>query len=42
LDIYPRKKKNIKEDIVAPIPKDSFSLNVKFLEKLPRKKTVSE
>tara|TARA_B000000437_G_scaffold209935_1_gene179463 strand:+ start:1215 stop:1328 length:114 start_codon:yes stop_codon:yes gene_type:complete len=35
-------KKNIKEDIVAPIPKYNFSINKKFFEKFPRKKTVSE
>ena len=35
-------KKKIKEDILAPIPNKYFSETKKFLEKLPRKKTVSE
>ena len=42
LDRYPIKKKNKKEAIEAPNPNKIFSLIKKFLEKLPRKKTVSE
>ena len=42
LDKYPIKKKNKKEAIEAPMPNIIFSLIRKFLEKLPRKKTVSE
>ena len=39
---YPNKKKNIKDDIDAPIPKRIFWVNKKSFEKFPRKKTVSE
>jgi len=35
-------KKNKKDAIVAPIPKKYFSIIKKFLEKLPKKNTVSE
>ena len=36
-------KKNIKEEIEAPTPKEYLSVNSKFLDKLkPKKKTVSE
>ena len=35
-------KKNKIDDIDAPMPKNIFSFNKKFLEKLPKKKTVSE
>jgi hypothetical protein len=35
-------KKNINEEIEAPKPKDNFSTNLKFLEKFPKKNTVSE
>ena len=35
-------KKNKKDAKVAPIPKEYFSIIKKFLEKLPKKKTVSE
>ena len=41
-DIYPIKKKNKKDADDAPIPKIIFSTNRKFLEKFPKKKTVSE
>ena len=41
-DKYPIKKKNKKEAMVAPIPKKYFSKIKKFLEKLPKKNTVSE
>ena len=41
-DKYPIKKKNIREAIEAPTPKDILSLTKKFLEKFPRKKMVSE
>ena len=42
LDKYPKKKKNKNEAIEAPIPKQYFCEIRKFLEKFPRKKTVSE
>ena len=42
LDRYPKKKKNKNEAIEAPIPKQYFCEIKKFLEKFPRKKTVSE
>ena len=42
LDRYPITKKNNKEDIEAPIPKQYLLITRKFLEKFPRKKTVSE
>ena len=42
VDRYPNKKKNKKDAIDAPIPKQIFSSNKKFFEKLPKKKTVSE
>ena len=35
-------KKNKKEDIVAPNPKNILLIKAKFLEKFPKKKTVSE
>ena len=35
-------KKNIIDDIDAPIPKNIFCFNAKSLEKFPKKKTVSE
>ena len=35
-------KKNKKEDIVAPNPKYILLTKAKFLEKFPKKKTVSE
>ena len=41
LDRYPKKKKNKNEAIEAPIPKQYFCEIKKFLEKFPRKKTVS-
>ena len=41
-DIYPSVKNAIKEDKEAPSQKNIFSFNIKFLEKFPRKKTVSE
>ena len=34
-------KKNKKDAIVAPIPNKYFSIIKKFLEKLPKKNTVS-
>ena len=42
LDRYPITKKNNKEAIEAPIPKWYLSITRKFLEKFPKKKTVSE
>ena len=42
LDRYPRRKKKKKEEIDAPKPKNNFSVKLKFFEKFPRKKTVSE
>ena len=41
-DRYPIEKKNKKEASVAPIPKKYFSKIKKFLEKFPKKNTVSE
>ena len=41
-DKYPITKKKIKEEIEAPIPKNIFWLIRKFLEKFPKKNTVSE
>ena len=41
-DKYPNKNKNKKEAMVAPITKKYFSKIKKFLEKLPKKNTVSE
>jgi hypothetical protein len=41
-DKYPITKKKSKEDIEAPIPKKYLSIIRKFLEKFPKKKTVSE
>ena len=41
-DRYPIIKKNNKEAIEAPIPKWYLSITRKFLEKFPKKKTVSE
>ena len=41
-DRYPIEKKNKKEAVVAPIPKKYFSIIKKFLEKFPKKNTVSE
>ena len=35
-------KKNNIDDMDAPSPKNIFSFNKKSLEKLPKKKTVSE
>ena len=35
-------KKNEKDAIVAPIPKRYFSIIKRFLEKFPKKNTVSE
>ena len=35
-------KKNKKDVMVAPIPNKYFSIIKKFLEKLPKKNTVSE
>ena len=42
LDRQPKQKKNKKEAIDAPTPKKYFCVIKKFLEKFPRKKTVSE
>ena len=42
LDKQPKEKKNKKEAIEAPTPKKYFCVIKKFLEKFPRKKTVSE
>ena len=42
LDKYPIKKKNKKEAIDAPIPKNIFWLIIKSFEKFPKKNTVSE
>jgi hypothetical protein len=39
---YPITKKKRKDAIEAPIPKKYLSISNKFLEKLPRKNTVSE
>jgi hypothetical protein len=39
---YPIIKKNKKDATDPPIPKRIFSFNIKFLEKFPRIKTVSE
>jgi len=41
-DKYPIVKKNKKDAIEAPIPKQYLSIVKKFLEKLPKKNTVSE
>ena len=41
-DRYPMEKKNKKDAIVAPIPNKYLSIIKKFLEKLPKKNTVSE
>ena len=41
-DKYPIKKKKRKDAIEAPIPKKYLSIINKFLEKFPRKNTVSE
>jgi len=41
-DIYPSIKKATKDDMDAPNQKNSFSFKIKFLEKFPKKKTVSE
>ena len=41
-DEYPNAKKKINDEIEAPIPNKILSFNSKFLEKLPRKNTVSE
>ena len=41
-DRYPIEKKNKKEAVVAPIPKKYFSIIKKFLEKFPKKNTVTE
>ena len=41
-DRYPKIKKNKNDAIPAPKPKQYFSAIKKFLEKFPRKKTVSE
>ena len=41
-DRYPMEKKNKKDAIVAPTPNKYFSIIKKFLEKLPKKNTVSE
>ena len=41
-DKYPIEKKNKKEAMVAPIPKEYFSIVKKFFEKLPKKNTVSK
>ena len=41
-DKNPRTKKKKKEEIDAPTPKNNFSFKLKFFEKLPKKKTVSE
>ena len=37
-----QKKSKIKEEIEAPTPKEYLSVNSKFLDKFPKKKTVSE
>ena len=42
LDKYPIIKKNKKEAIDAPIPKNIFWLIIKSFEKFPKKNTVSE
>ena len=42
VDRYPSRKKKKKEEIDAPKPKNNFSFKLKFFEKFPRKKTVSE
>ena len=42
LDKYPKEKKNISDAKDAPIPNKYLSNNKKFLEKFPKKKTVSE
>ena len=42
LDKQPRIKKKKKEETDAPKPKNIFSIKLKFFEKFPRKKTVSE
>ena len=41
-DKYPSIKKNKNDAIEAPIPKQYLSIVTKFLEKFPRKNTVSE
>ena len=41
-DKYPRVKKNINDEIDAPIPKYILFKKIKSLEKFPRKNTVSE
>ena len=42
LERYPIIKKNKKEAIDAPIPKNIFWLIIKSFEKFPKKNTVSE
>ena len=41
-DKYPKEKKKINDEMEAPIPNKILSFNSKFLEKLPKKNTVSE
>ena len=41
-DKYPITKKNSKDAIEAPTPKKYLSIIEKFLEKFPKKNTVSE
>ena len=41
-DKYPKAKKNMNDEVEAPKPNKILSFNSKFLEKLPKKNTVSE
>ena len=41
-DKYPNAKKNMNDEVEAPKPNKILSFNSKFLEKLPKKNTVSE
>ena len=41
-DEYPKVKKKINDEIEAPVPNKILSFNSKFLEKFPKKNTVSE
>ena len=41
-DEYPKVKKKISDEIEAPTPNKILSFNSKFLEKFPKKNTVSE
>ena len=41
-DEYPKAKKKINDETEAPAPNKILSFNSKFLEKFPKKNTVSE